>query len=93
MAKVGKVQRQSDCRHHRVTPYPLPSHSSKVLKDVHQKKKRSTETEIKQWDDATCSVCMEYPHNAVLLLCSPYDKDCQPRLQNHGLGPLANRVL
>ncbi|KAI8012869.1 hypothetical protein LOK49_LG05G02301 [Camellia lanceoleosa] len=78
MAKVGKVQRKSDCRCHRVTPYPLPSHSSKVLKDVHQKKKRSKAPEIKQWDDATCSVCMEYPHNAVLLLCSSYDKGCRP---------------
>ncbi|KAK2992812.1 hypothetical protein RJ640_009109 [Escallonia rubra] len=32
----------------------------------------------KDWEDATCSVCMEYPHNAVLLLCSSHDKGCRP---------------
>lgn len=32
----------------------------------------------KDWKDATCSVCMEYPHNAVLLLCSSHDKGCRP---------------
>ncbi|OAY68582.1 hypothetical protein ACMD2_14998 [Ananas comosus] len=26
----------------------------------------------------TCPVCLEHPHNAVLLLCSSYDKGCRP---------------
>ncbi|KAH9288555.1 hypothetical protein KI387_032672, partial [Taxus chinensis] len=34
--------------------------------------------EKKQWDDARCPICMEHPHNAVLLLCSSHDKGCQP---------------
>ncbi|KAJ8625529.1 hypothetical protein MRB53_034059 [Persea americana] len=33
---------------------------------------------IQDWEDATCSVCMEFPHNAVLLLCSSHDKGCRP---------------
>uniref|UniRef100_A0A0D6R719 Uncharacterized protein n=1 Tax=Araucaria cunninghamii TaxID=56994 RepID=A0A0D6R719_ARACU len=32
----------------------------------------------KEWDDAMCPICMEHPHNAVLLLCSSYDKGCCP---------------
>ncbi|EPS60371.1 hypothetical protein M569_14434, partial [Genlisea aurea] len=32
----------------------------------------------KEWEDAVCSVCMESPHNAVLLLCSSFDKGCRP---------------
>lgn len=34
--------------------------------------------EKRDWEDATCSVCMEFPHNAVLLLCSSHDKGCRP---------------
>ncbi|KAA8538554.1 hypothetical protein F0562_028252 [Nyssa sinensis] len=78
MAKVGKSRRNSDSRRCRVTPYSLPSCCSKVLEDVHRKKKCSKATENKEWEDATCSVCMEYPHNAVLLLCSSYNKGCRP---------------
>lgn len=32
----------------------------------------------KDLEDITCSVCMEYPHNAVLLLCSSHNKGCRP---------------
>lgn len=32
----------------------------------------------KEWDDTVCLICMEHPHNAVLLLCSSYDKGCCP---------------
>lgn len=30
----------------------------------------------KEWDEASCAICMEHPHNAVLLLCSSHDKGC-----------------
>lgn len=78
MAKANKVKRGSDSRLKKGTPYPLASCRLKVLEDVHRKKKRSKSSEKKEWDDATCSVCMEYPHNAVLLLCSSYNKGCRP---------------
>lgn len=55
-------------RQSRPTPYPLPS--------VNQKK--CSNKCKKDWEDATCSVCMECPHNAVLLLCSSHDKGCRP---------------
>ncbi|XP_068665231.1 uncharacterized protein [Aristolochia californica] len=31
----------------------------------------------KEWDDASCPICMDHPHNAVLLLCSSHDKGCR----------------
>ncbi|XP_051119338.1 uncharacterized protein LOC127243393 [Andrographis paniculata] len=32
----------------------------------------------KEWEEARCPICMEHPHNAVLLLCSSHDKGCRP---------------
>ncbi|XP_010254336.1 PREDICTED: uncharacterized protein LOC104595337 [Nelumbo nucifera] len=34
--------------------------------------------DVKEWEEARCPVCMEHPHNAVLLLCSSHDKGCRP---------------
>ncbi|KAK9733870.1 hypothetical protein RND81_04G098200 [Saponaria officinalis] len=31
----------------------------------------------KEWDEALCPICMEHPHNAVLLLCSSHAKGCR----------------
>lgn len=31
----------------------------------------------KEWDDARCPICMDHPHNAVLLLCSSHGKGCR----------------
>eukprot|EP00250_Pteridium_aquilinum_P021530 c25154_g1_i2 orf=327-1490(-) len=36
----------------------------------------------RDWEDVTCPICMEYPHNAVLLLCSSHDKGCRPYMCN-----------
>ncbi|KAK8597862.1 hypothetical protein V6N13_095258 [Hibiscus sabdariffa] len=33
---------------------------------------------VKEWEDARCPVCMEHPHNAVLLVCSSHEKGCRP---------------
>ncbi|XP_077223101.1 uncharacterized protein LOC143856713 isoform X2 [Tasmannia lanceolata] len=30
------------------------------------------------WEDVTCSICLDFPHNGVLLLCTSYEKGCQP---------------
>ncbi|PWA68030.1 hypothetical protein CTI12_AA311970 [Artemisia annua] len=32
----------------------------------------------KEWEEARCPICMEHPHNAVLLLCSSREKGCRP---------------
>lgn len=31
----------------------------------------------KELDEISCPICMEHPHNAVLLLCSSHDKGCR----------------
>lgn len=33
---------------------------------------------ITNWDDVTCPICLDFPHNSVLLQCSSYDKGCRP---------------
>lgn len=38
--------------------------------------------EVKQWEEARCPICMEHPHNAVLLRCTSYDKGCRPYMCN-----------
>lgn len=75
MAKLSKLHGGAECRHHRVSLHPLPSSSKKCSKKM---KKRLKASEKRDWEGATCSVCLEHPHNAVLLLCSSYNKGCRP---------------
>lgn len=73
MAKVSRVRRlKYRCRTGKAERL---SCSHKIFKDI---KKPSKLSEKKDWEDANCSVCMESPHNAVLLLCSSYNKGCRP---------------
>ncbi|VFQ76322.1 unnamed protein product [Cuscuta campestris] len=77
MAKGTKGGRGSSASKFRSTPYPLPSLNHHQSEDLNQIK-CSKHHQKNDWEDATCSVCMEFPHNAVLLLCSSYDKGCRP---------------
>lgn len=47
-----------------------------------KKRSLSTDPDIsalhKECDEALCPICMEHPHNAVLLLCSSHGKGCRP---------------
>ncbi|KAJ0941941.1 putative transcription factor C2H2 family [Helianthus annuus] len=36
------------------------------------------EESLKEWEDTRCPVCMEHPHNAILLLCSSHNNGCRP---------------
>ncbi|KAE9603262.1 hypothetical protein Lal_00008154 [Lupinus albus] len=73
MAKGSRGRHRIASRQYRLTPYPLVA----CERDICQKK-CSKFLDKKEWEDVTCSVCMEYPHNAVLLLCSSHDKGCRP---------------
>ncbi|KAK6141561.1 hypothetical protein DH2020_024693 [Rehmannia glutinosa] len=46
-----------------------------------RKRSRSNDSDVsalyKQWDEASCPICMDHPHNAVLLICSSYEKGCR----------------
>ncbi|KAF3616733.1 hypothetical protein FXO38_34357 [Capsicum annuum] len=49
-------------------------------------RKRSMSNDIdmhvlyKELDGASCPICMDHPHNVVLLLCSSHDKGCRSYL-------------
>ncbi|XP_073029798.1 uncharacterized protein [Primulina eburnea] len=74
MAKGGRGRPRFASRRHRPTPDPFPSNS---IPHCNQKSNYS-KIFMQDWEDATCSICMECPHNAVLLLCSSHDKGCRP---------------
>ncbi|KAL8138314.1 hypothetical protein V2J09_004315 [Rumex salicifolius] len=75
MAKIGKArQLKSLYKKHHAHLYQKSSLSHKIAK----KTKHCTTGVKNDWQDATCSVCMESPHNAVLLLCSSYKNGCRP---------------
>ncbi|XP_051124574.1 uncharacterized protein LOC127246946 [Andrographis paniculata] len=78
MAKSKMLDRKSDSNHHGISLRKLSSRHMKVFEDSHHEKRRVAASEKKEWEDARCSVCLEFPHNAVLLLCSSYDKGCRP---------------
>ena len=46
-----------------------------------KKQSMSTDADIhalpKEWDDVSCPICMDHPHNAVLLLCSSHEMGCR----------------
>ncbi|KAE8696111.1 40S ribosomal protein S5-like [Hibiscus syriacus] len=42
----------------------------------------SSGDDVKLWDDAMCPICLEIPHNAVLLRCSSSDNGCRPFMCN-----------
>lgn len=76
MAKGSRGRQRITLRNYRSAPYPL-RFDQDVMEDLRPKKCSKT-LDNKDWEDVTCSVCMEYPHNAVLLLCSSHDKGCRP---------------
>ncbi|KAD5317262.1 hypothetical protein R6Q59_032594 [Mikania micrantha] len=76
MTKVKNETQRSGSKHHKTNRYSLRSIRSTITKDSrHNKQKKASEK--KEWRDARCPVCMEYPHNAVLLLCSSHHKGCR----------------
>lgn len=78
MAKATKTRRRLLSRQWKLVPYPFPSFNHHSVKKELNDRKSPKPLERNDWEDATCSVCMEFPHNAVLLLCSSHDKGCRP---------------
>ncbi|KAE8702258.1 separase-like isoform X1 [Hibiscus syriacus] len=74
MAKGSKGRRGITFR---PTPYSFTSPNHDISMDLCPKK-CSEALDKKDWEETTCSVCMECPHNAVLLLCSSHDNGCRP---------------
>ncbi|ERM97525.1 uncharacterized protein LOC18425501 [Amborella trichopoda] len=47
---------------HEVAPHPNFSH---ILSNTN-------------WEEVTCPICLDFPHNGVLFQCSSYEKGCRP---------------
>ncbi|KAL6838349.1 hypothetical protein ACP4OV_031853 [Aristida adscensionis] len=54
------------------------AHKSKKAKRAAKLNELHSTSEEKDWKHATCSICLERPHHAVLLLCSSHNKGCRP---------------
>uniref|UniRef100_K3Y8Y5 Uncharacterized protein n=1 Tax=Setaria italica TaxID=4555 RepID=K3Y8Y5_SETIT len=71
-------------RNRKVTAQHLSSASHAVpydykkMKESDKKNELQSTSEEKDWKNATCSICLERPHDAVLLLCSSHSKGCRP---------------
>lgn len=83
MAKATRRTRRrrvhSSRRMIRARPYKSqPSNRLLVKRNVFPEDCSKCVEKRDSWENVICSVCMECPHNAVLLLCSSHDKGCRP---------------
>ncbi|KAK7400130.1 hypothetical protein VNO78_11330 [Psophocarpus tetragonolobus] len=78
MPKVRRVKSPStDCN--RSHPYPSNSRNIELHKPINM---LGSVNEMKDWEEVRCPICMEPPHNGVLLKCSSYEKGCRPYMCN-----------
>ncbi|TYI81122.1 hypothetical protein E1A91_D05G133800v1 [Gossypium mustelinum] len=68
----------------RVSPYPCSSRGRDAKQCQHEDplELEFGLEDVKEWEDARCPICMEHPHNAVLLRCSSFEKGCHPFMCN-----------
>ncbi|KAF8096402.1 hypothetical protein N665_0309s0028 [Sinapis alba] len=67
---MPKERKDRSVSHERLRASPLYCESSRALKP--------SEKQVKEWEEARCPVCMEHPHNCILLICSSFDNGCRP---------------
>uniref|UniRef100_A0A1J3G4L2 DUF1644 domain-containing protein n=1 Tax=Noccaea caerulescens TaxID=107243 RepID=A0A1J3G4L2_NOCCA len=77
MAKARMLRRRIHSRRIRARPYKFPYAKRLVARKMFAEDCPKC-LEKREWENVICSVCMECPHNAVLLLCSSHDKGCRP---------------
>ncbi|KAF7124448.1 hypothetical protein RHSIM_Rhsim12G0193500 [Rhododendron simsii] len=75
MPKDRRIPSSSTTAGSRPSPYPCGSNNSKQYKSRNLVQPVADERE---WEEVRCPICMEHPHNAVLLLCSSHAKGCRP---------------
>eukprot|EP00271_Cylindrocystis_brebissonii_P014044 TRINITY_DN3497_c3_g1_i1.p1 TRINITY_DN3497_c3_g1~~TRINITY_DN3497_c3_g1_i1.p1 ORF type:complete len:1151 (-),score=174.45 TRINITY_DN3497_c3_g1_i1:773-4225(-) len=66
----GKQQQQGSTAESKSAPLVGPAPSAEELM---QRKKMEA-----AWDDINCPICLESPHNAILLICHQHDRRCRP---------------
>lgn len=74
---MPKTRRDRSVSFERSKKSPLPC-SSSLTSESRSTNPPATAEDLKEWEDARCPVCIEHPHNAVLLICSAYNKGCRP---------------
>lgn len=75
---MPKTRRDRSVSFERSRKSPLACSSSLTSESKQPSNPPATEEDLKEWEEARCPVCMEHPHNAVLLVCSAYEKGCRP---------------
>ncbi|XP_052199915.1 uncharacterized protein LOC127806577 [Diospyros lotus] len=73
---MPKERRDRSVSFDRSQASPYTSSSSRPRQSL--PKNSESEDNMKEWEEARCPVCMEHPHNAVLLVCSSHNKGCRP---------------
>ncbi|CAL9010385.1 unnamed protein product [Prunus brigantina] len=78
---MPKVRRASSLSldRSRASPYPCTSDDSEPY---NLKNPLESKENVKEWEEARCPICIEHPHNAVLLKCSSHEKGCRPFMCN-----------
>ncbi|XP_022714858.1 uncharacterized protein LOC111274463 [Durio zibethinus] len=67
----------------RVSPYPCSSRDAKQCQHENPLGLGFASPDyVKELEDVRCPICMEHPHNAVLLRCSSFEKGCRPFMCN-----------
>ncbi|XP_047327507.1 uncharacterized protein LOC124931155 [Impatiens glandulifera] len=65
----------SSIRQSRASPYSCKSKNTEQQKLEQSVISHGNE---KEWEEILCPICMDHPHNAVLLMCSSHEKGCRP---------------
>ncbi|VFR01862.1 unnamed protein product [Cuscuta campestris] len=74
---MPKQRRDRSLSSDRTRAFPYPSSSSRSRHSLQLDHLENNEN-LKEWEESRCPVCMEHPHNAILLLCASHDKGCRP---------------
>ncbi|GAB4828313.1 hypothetical protein Ancab_035309 [Ancistrocladus abbreviatus] len=75
---MPKARRERSVSYERSRKSQIPSSSSHSTQFPPNSSENKEDHDVKEWEEARCPVCMEHPHNAVLLICSAYGKGCRP---------------
>lgn len=74
---MPKERREHSVYFNRSRASPFSSSSSRSRHTLPRNPPES-KGDVKEWEEARCPVCMEHPHNAILLMCSSHEKGCRP---------------
>ncbi|RCV26171.1 hypothetical protein SETIT_5G224300v2 [Setaria italica] len=80
--RSSRVSSYESRRRSRASPYLSSSHGrSGCSRRSEESSAAASAVAAKQaaeWEEVRCPVCMDHPHNAVLLVCSSHEKGCRP---------------